>query len=259
VSVVDTGENGVFTRGEFAAITAMGQMEYITPEEIARVIVLEIRGANSGQDVISAIDSSVLNPSYKAGLLRSVALRDLKDADESAPLPSVALGRLGPPELSKLLFEAQLLKEVYGTLHAILGEGGGRNANEISATLAEHLDRSSVRLQAPSIGIPVLLPDGRRILRGPRINVPETPSHRTTVELSESDVDRYARKGWVDLRASNMALWIERVQRMVAARRHLRDAGSAAASIHAYLPSEFEIGEVVAWIFNNEMDGYRIK
>ena len=28
VSVVDTGENGVFTRGEFAAITALGQMEY---------------------------------------------------------------------------------------------------------------------------------------------------------------------------------------------------------------------------------------
>ncbi|MCA9549873.1 MAG: hypothetical protein KC933_07555, partial [Myxococcales bacterium] len=69
VPVVDTGENGVFTRGEFAAITALGQMEYITPEEIARTVVLEIRGANTGQDIISALDASVLNPTYKAGLV----------------------------------------------------------------------------------------------------------------------------------------------------------------------------------------------
>lgn len=259
VSVVDTGENGVFTRGEFAAITALGQMEYITPEEIARVIVLEIRGANSGQDVISAIDGAVLNPSYKAGLLRSVALKDLKDADETSTLPSIALGRLGPPELSKLLFEAHLLKEVYGSLTGILGPDDGRDSEQVAAELQAHLAGSAVRLLAPSIGIPVLLPDGVTILRGPRINVPETPSHRTTVELSPEQVDRCARKGWVDLRPANLTRWQGRVRRMIAARRHLRDAGSAAASIHAYLPSELEIGEVVAWIFNNEMGGYRIK
>jgi hypothetical protein len=258
VPVVDTGENGVFTRGEFAAITALGQMEYITPEEIARVIVLEIRGANSGQDVISAIDSSVLNPSYKAGLLRSVALRDLRDADEVADLPSVALGRLGPPELSKLLFEAQLLKEVYGTLDAIAGEGAP-SPQAAARALADHLEISKVRLLAPSIGIPILLPDGRTVLRGPRINVPEAPAHRSVVTLDDDAVDRWARKGWVDLRADNLARWQERVRRMSKARRDLRDAGSAAASIHAYLPSELEIGEVVAWIFNNEMGGYRIK
>ena len=33
---VNTGENGIFTRGEFEAITALGQMEFVTPEEIAR-------------------------------------------------------------------------------------------------------------------------------------------------------------------------------------------------------------------------------
>src|SRR5262245_44998844 len=33
---VDTGENGFFARGEFEAVTAMNQMEFLTPEEIAR-------------------------------------------------------------------------------------------------------------------------------------------------------------------------------------------------------------------------------
>lgn len=260
VAVVDTGENGVFTRGEFAAITARGQMEYITPEEIARVIVLEIRGSNTGQDVISAVDGAVLNPSYKAGLLRSVALKDLKDADEASPLPSVALGRLGPPELSKLLFEAHLLKEVYGTLGNILHDGDTpRAADTMSADLQAHLDTSSVRTIAPSIGIPILLPDGVTVLRGPRINVPEVRGRATRVELDADAVDRWARKGWVDLRASNLAVWRDRIARMSRARRHLRDAGSAAASLDAYLPVDLEIGEVVAWIFNNEMGGYRIK
>ena len=44
--IVDTGENGVFTRGEFEAITSLRQMEYMTPEEIAREAVLEIKGSN---------------------------------------------------------------------------------------------------------------------------------------------------------------------------------------------------------------------
>lgn len=261
VAVVDTGENGLFTRGEFAAITAMGQMEYITPEEIASVIALELKGANTGQDVISAVDGAVLNPSYKAGLLRSVALKDLRDVDEASALPSVALGRLGPPELSKLLFEAHLLKEVYGTLEGVLADEDGhdRTGAELSSALAAHLDVSPVRRIAPSIGIPILLPDGSTMLRGPRINVPEVSGHSTHVELAPDDVDRVAHKGWVDLREANLASWLQRIARMLAARRHLRDMGSAAASLDSYLPVRLEIGEVVAWIFNNEMGGYRIK
>jgi len=261
LSVVDTGENGLFTRGEFAAITALGQMEYITPEEIARVVVHEIRGANSGHDVISAIDSSVLDPSYKAGLVRSAAVHDLSLAESESGLPSVALGRLGPPELSKLLFEAQLLKERFGSLgEALEQDGHPRTPDEVSAELQAQLQQSRVRHLAPSIGIPILAPDGTTLLRGPRINVPEVPGHDNTVSLDDAvQVDAWARKGWIDLRPENAAVWLDRLGRMASTRMALRDAGSAAASIKTYLPTSFEIGEVVAWIFNNEMGGFRIK
>jgi hypothetical protein len=261
VSVVDTGENGVFTRGEFGAITALGQMEYITPEEIARTVVHEIRGANTGQDVISAIDSSVLNPSYKAGLVRSAAMHDLALAESDTELPSVALGRLGPPELSKLLFEAQLLKECFTSLQSVLETSDGpRGPEEISHILADHLPSSQVFTLAPSIGIPILSPDGRTLHRGPCINVPELSGHASSVSLDDApSVDAWAKKGWIDLRPANALVWLQRLGKMASARRELRDAGSAAASIHTYLPTSFEIGEVVAWIFNNEMGGYRIK
>ena len=261
VPVVDTGENGVFTRGEFAAITAMGQMEYITPEEIARTIVLEIRGANTGQDVISALDGAVLNPSYKAGLVRGVALRDL-DAVEAAEvarggIPSIALGKLGPPELSKLLFEAALLKHIYGSMDALRADV--RPAAEVSEALAGALEGSGVGRMAPSIGIPVLLPDGETLLRGPRINVPEIVGHDSTAAISPERVDAWARKGWVDLRPDNVERWRARARSMSRARTDLREAGSAAATIQSYMSDRFELGEVVAWIFNNEMGGHRIK
>lgn len=258
VPVVDTGENGVFTRGEFAAITALGQMEYITPEEIAKTIVMEIRGSNTGHDVISAMDASVLNPSYKAGLLRSAALTDLAMAEKDSEIPSVALGRLGPPELSKLLFEAYLFKYAYKSLGAVIEEK--KTAQEMSQKLVSILEQSGVAGVAPSIGIPILMPDGQSILRGPRINVPELVGHRDSVPLGNTEeLEKWIRKGWIDLRAKNIEVWHSRFEKMLKARAILRDNGSASASIRTFMGDYFEIGEVVAWIFNNELGGYRVK
>ena len=122
------------------------------------------------------------------------------------------------------------------------------------------LESSGVSKTAPSIGIPVLLPDGKSALRGPRINVPEVRGRSSSVDISKrSDVDKWAKKGWIDLRPANMKRWKERFAAMVAARRDLRAAGSAAATIQTYMGASLEIGEVVAWIFNNEMGGNRIK
>ncbi len=256
VPVVDTGENGVFTRGEFAAITALGQMEYITPEEIAHTVVLEIRGANTGQDTISALDGSVMDPSYKAGLVRNVALSDLDAVERECGVPSVALGRLGPPELSKLLFEAELLRRACGSFDAVIAE----NPAKLAQKCADALESSGVIRTAPSIGIPILMPDGKTLLRGPRINVPEVVGHNTSVALGDAAMaDKWAKKGWIDLRAGNMEQWQARFRKMVKGRATLRELGSAAASIESFMATGFEIGEVVAWIFNNEMGGYRQK
>ena len=43
----------------------------------------------------------------------------------------------------------------------------------MSESLVKVLDSSGISRVAPSIGIPIVLPDGNTILRGPRINVPE--------------------------------------------------------------------------------------
>ncbi|MCI0398704.1 MAG: hypothetical protein L0332_21455 [Chloroflexi bacterium] len=251
---VDTGENGFFARGEFETITHINQMEFVTPEEIAHQAVLEIKGSNTGYDVIAGIDSSVMTPSYRAGVLRQTALDKLARIEEETESHSVALGQLGPPELSKLLYEAHLLKLNYGTLEATLA----MPPSEIAETLYSFLlERSVLRTTITSIGVPILTPDGRHLLRGPRINIPESIYHE--IELEEKSVDAWARKGWVDLRPVNLAEWQERFRRMRRTKHLLHTRGTSSITTKTYLPDTIEIGAVVAWIFINEEQGYRIK
>jgi hypothetical protein len=272
IPVVDTGENGLFTKGEFEAITSLRQMEFMTPEEIARVVELEIRGVNTGKDVIAAVDGAIMGPTYRAGYLRQQALEELNRIETKTGTPSVALGELGPPELSKLLWESYLLKEVYGTLTAVLKHSQEdeeydnhhevdlrRSPSEIAASLHEYLlENPCVAHIITSVGIPILLPDGGTVLRGHFIRIPETAG-RQKVDIQPGDIDTWASKGWVDLRPSNIAHWQERFDIMLRAKLRLRGKGSAAVNREAYLYEDIFIGEVVSWIFSNEMRGYRLK
>jgi len=253
--VVDTGENGVFTKGEFEAITAMGQMEFVTPEEIARLCVQEIAGRNTGRDVISAIDAAVLGPSYRAGVLRSRVLEELRSLEERTGTHSVALGQLGPPELSKLLWEAELLALVGGTLPAVLA-ARPEDLSESSARLLE--SRPGLRDTITSLGVPILQPDAAGLWRGPFLRIPEVAGE-TEVAVGPDDRDRWAAKGWVDLRPANFARWQQRLQAMVSTRRGAAQPGSAGAAPETSLSDHIEIGTVVAWVLANELGGYRIK
>lgn len=257
--VVDTGENGLYTRGEFETITHMGQMEFITPEEIAHQAVLEIKGSNTGYDVIAAVDSTVMNPTYRAGCLRHIALDEAEQLERASAsegdVPSVALGWLGPPEIGKLLWESHLLKTRFGTLSRVMRKTPETLAAEVYALLKED---ERLRNTINSVGLPILTPDGRALLRGPFIRIPETPGINS-VELSPEAVDGWARKGWVDLRPQNFEHWRERFETMRRRPQHTRDHGSAAVTREAYPYDDIRIGAVVAWIFNNEILGYRIK
>ena len=254
--IIDTGENGLFTKGEFETITSMGQMEFITPEEIAHEVAMEIQGSTTGRDVIAAIDGAVMNPTYRAGYLRHQALADLARLESETSTHSVALGHLGPPELSKLLWEAELFKLCYKTLRAALKH----TPEELSDDLAELIQTDEFHQMCQtiiSLGLPILLPDGRTIMRGPHMSIPERLEPE--VPISDEDIDTWAQKGWVDLRPQNMAIWLDRFEKMERSHQWMRGRGSAAVTIEGYIYDDIRIGEVVGWIFNNESDGYRKK
>ncbi|GMQ78410.1 MAG: hypothetical protein BMS9Abin02_0918 [Anaerolineae bacterium] len=251
---VDTGENGFFARGEFETITHLNQMEFVTPEEIAHQVVLEIKGSNTGYDLIAAVDSAVMTSSFRAGVLRQTALDKLARIESETNSHSVALGQLGPPELSKLLYEAHLLKLNYSTLKSVIDTPGDEIVNSLFSFIQE---QESLRAIITSIGLPILLPDGKTIIRGPRINIPENIHHEVTI--TDGIIDLWAGKGWVDLRLENIISWQKRFRQMQRSKHMLHTRGTSSITIKTYLPNTIEIGAVVAWIFNNEVSGYRFK
>jgi hypothetical protein len=120
------------------------------------------------------------------------------------------------------------------------------------------LRHQDLRNTITSIGVPILPPEGNRLVRGPRINVPEYAG-QPSVAVSDGTIDQWADRGWIDLRARNVGRWQERFRGMLRSAQTIHRQGSAAITMEAYRSEEIRIGEVVGWIFNNEEEGYRIK
>ena len=256
---IDTGENGIFSLEEFSAITTGEQMEFVTPEEIADVVAREIMGGNTGHDVINALDNAVMGPTYRAGLMRHWVLEKLRTLEKQHAVDSVAFENLGPPRLSKLLHEADLLRRSYGTME---GVRAGDPA-EMSRRLAEDVARDAVRRrEIVSIGIPILLPDGR-VLRGPESKIPPVIAGTEVYEVSAERVEAWAWAGWVDLREANMARWKARFARIHAEMDAIptSDTSSRFLRDRQFWGEEGAIqpGKVVGWIFATEEQGARMK
>lgn len=253
---IDTGENGFFTRAEFEAITYMGQMEFVTPEEIAQNVIFEICGNSTGKDVIAAIDGAVMDPSYRAGYIRKHALDEMARKEQEKGIPSIAIGELGPPQLSKLLYETYLLQKHFAKV-ADLAEVKSTPA-QIAAMLEKYVMDNEIQGIITSLGLPILLADGKTILRGPTINIPESKVHAKVKVDSVEDIDTWAKQGWVDLRPENIKKWIERARKMLNSQSEHTE-GSASFNFSAYKEDTLKTGEVVGWIFINEFEGYRVK
>jgi NAD(P)-dependent dehydrogenase (short-subunit alcohol dehydrogenase family) len=242
---IDTGENGLFSADEFAAITTLGQMQMITPEDIAATVMTELQGGTTGHDVVAALDGAVSGPTYRAGALRQAALTRLRrlEAEHGA---AVAYEVLGPPRLSKLLFEAALLKEAVGAAARVVA----MDPDDLATALARRVETDTdLRRRMLSAGIPVLLPGGARLLRGPVI---------------KADT---AHAGWVDCTAANMRAWQARLAAVL--RDIAAEAAGDSSSRHDRLFATGrdwtadggfpDPGDIAGWIFLTEEHGRRQK
>ena len=256
---IDTGENGTFSLGEFETITSTGQMEFVTPEEIAKNVIMEILGDSTGHDILNALDNSIMGPTYRAGYMRHQALHEMEKLQEKHNTTSVAFEILGPPRLSKLLYEAHLLKKACGDLKCIIAQGPHLLTEKVDEMIRAD---STLRSQIISIGLPILLPDGEQILRGPQVKIPVRRG-RETLKITPEKIDKWAYAGWVDLREENMKLWLERVQNIIDFVDGIPKDDTSSQYHHGIqywdAQESMNIGKVAAWIFINEDKGLRIK
>lgn len=256
---IDTGENGTFSRGEFESITTQGQMEYVTPEEIADDVIYEIKGGNTGHDIINALDNATLEPTYRAGFLQHSAVEKLAELEKIYNVNSVAFELLGPPRLSKLLHEINLLKLICGDMKQILNE----TPNDLSQKAFDYIKNDSkLRNEIISIGIPILLPDGKSFLRGNEIKIPPYRGENE-LEITPEKIDLWAHDGWVDLRDKNMKLWQQRIKTIIDETEAIppTDTSSMFVRTKKYWNNfeTIDIGKVVGWIFSKEEKGERMK
>ena len=248
---LDAGENGLFSLGEYETISALGLMEVITPEEIADAVIAEIRGRPTGRDIVGALDAATMGPTYRGGAMREAALRYMEELEEKHGVRSIAFEMLGPPRLSKLLFEAEILRRLFGGVR----EAAALDPDETSAR-AHQLLTSDARLRSDilSVGIPVLLPGGDEVLRGTRLAfLPDTDG------APPDPV--WANRGWVDLRPESWERWRERcrsyVDRVLEAPGAEHGSGSD-LDVRAR-GGEIRPGSLAAYVFRYEDEGERMK
>ncbi|KPK81400.1 MAG: hypothetical protein AMS25_06380 [Gemmatimonas sp. SM23_52] len=247
---IDMGENGLFSLGEFEAISALGMMELVTPEEIATTVVREILGQPTGLEIVAALDGAAMGPSYRGGVLRELAIRRMEELEETTGLRSVAFEMLGPPRLSKLLFESHILERLYGTLGAAAELDPQKTAADAEALLWAD---DEPRVTIVSIGLPILSADGSKVFRGPEVKAKPEPGRSVD--------DRLISRGWIDLRPSNWGLWRDRFRRIVQeiGAAPGPDEGSFADADLASRSDRIRPGSAVAWIFKREDSGERMK
>jgi hypothetical protein len=242
----DLGENGQFSRDEFETVTALRQMEFITSEEIAAYVVSELRGHATGRDILTALDSSTAGPTYQAGLLRAAAIERLRALESEHGVRSVAFEILGPPRLSKLLYESFVLSRLRTSVKDLASSDGQSLAAEASRLVAED---GELRSTIVSIGLPIVVSESE-VYRGDVVIIPP----------SDGDFDAAAASGWVDLRPHNSETWIRRAQRMVE-QALKRDRGSDSGADWGAIEPEDPITppEFTTWVFRHEDGGERIK
>ncbi|WP_457566717.1 short-chain dehydrogenase [Caldithrix abyssi] len=256
---IDTGENGIFSYEEFTAITSRGQMEFVTPEEIANVVLWEIKGGNTGHDIINALDNATMGPTYRAGYLRGSALQKMQRLQKEHQSDSVAFELLGPPKLSKLLYEAYLLKRCKFTMDEVL-----KHSPEFLSSCAEEIIKTDEKLRAEilSIGIPILMSDGKRLLRGPEMKIPAYRGSNE-LEVTPENIEKWSAEGWIDLRPANFKLWQERIKKIKEEIESIPidDTSSQYDRDREYWSEtdEIEPGKIVGWLFLQEEQGVRMK
>jgi hypothetical protein len=256
---IDTGENGLFSRGEFEAITTPGQMEFVTPEEIAEDVIYEIKGGNTGRDIINALDNATLGPTYRAGYLYQSAKREIEDLEQQYNVDSVAFEMLGPPRLSKLLYEAYLLKRCYPDIPSVVKTTASALSHKLCSMIESDV---ALRSRIISIGIPILMPDGKTLLRGKEIKIPAQRAEKE-LPITKKNIDLWAHDGWVDLRAANMELWKSRLAQIVQMVESIPDGDTSSRYLYTRLYwtdfSVIEPGKLAGWIFSYEERGMRMK
>jgi nucleoside-diphosphate-sugar epimerase len=207
---IDGGESGPYSMEEFSLLTSLGQMGFITADEVAEKIILKIRGDPTGHDVVSSLNRALIKPSYRAGVIREDLLAQARNLTAEKDIPSIAYGYLGPPIISKQLFEVALIIKS-NQKEELLRASGRKLLNNILAYLD---DTESVLTEISALGLALQLPQN---VRCPVKAKPFKPGEGNDI--------------WIDLTSKNIKAWQKVIQIYIREHPTISDRALSAGEI----------------------------
>ena len=190
--------------------------------------------------------------------LRNEAVKRLNHLEKENGLKSVAFELLGPPRLSKLLHEANLLRLVSENFEEVLTYSEEELANKTTEIISTN---SELRKEILSIGLPILLKDGR-YLRGDFVKIP-VRRNQDEIEFTEDNLNQFCYDGWIDLRKENLEKWKQRLSNIMTEAKSVSNNDTSSSFVYDEEYWNFfktiEPGKIAGWIFENEDNGWRFK
>ncbi len=158
---IDGGESGPYSMEEFSLLTSLGQMGFITAEEVAEKIAMKIKGDPTGHNVVSSLNRALIKPSYKAGVIRENLLEKARHIMVEKDIPSIAYGYLGPLVISKKIFEVALILR-----SNIIGKLIRASAREVVNNILDFLKgNKSILREIAALNLSIRLPKDVRYTR----------------------------------------------------------------------------------------------
>lgn len=193
--VVRAGENHVYSKMELNVLTAIGQMEGITKEEVANKVIDCIQGKSSN-DILLALNNAMLKPTY----LGREMIYDINNKFNNIKYSyGIATGNLGVT-LSKKLYELYLIKDAYPTVTKLKSENIDNIVKEVNTKITDSIIEEIITL-----GIP-LLDYNNNFYIGDYSLVPNVNEDNN---LSKENIEKWSKIGWVDLRKDNIQSLVE--------------------------------------------------
>lgn len=245
--VVRAGENHVYSLYELNALTAVGQMEAITKEEVADAAIEDILG-RSKKNLLNYMDAGTLGPTFAGRVMSEKSKKELMTLMKDHNVTSIATGNLGAT-VAKELYELYLIKAICGTVDELKN----KSAEEIYVGICDYLNKnSSIITEMISLGLPVIK-ENNEIYIG---NYSLYPTKHNDLTITPENLEKWSKVAWVDLRIKTIKNWRDRIieiynDAMVLSSDRTFKLNRAISAIE----NDYDIGELLAYHFNMQEKG----
>lgn len=245
--VVRAGENHVYSLYELSALTAIGQMEAITKEEVANAAMEDICGKTK-KNMLNYMDSGMLGSTFAGKAMVEKIKSEIQTLMKKNNSTSIATGNLGVT-VAKRLYELYMIKQVCTTVDELKNMDIKKLYDLIVKKLEEN---QGLLIEMLSLGLPVVTEDDN-IYMGEYSLFPDKDCDLT---ITPERLEKWIQVGWVDLRAENILFWKETIDFVYNdAEKVLRDKNFILNRDAFSIENDYDIGEVLAYYYNLQEKG----